>query len=191
MTVYEAILKRRTIRRFQSKPVPYPVLEKMVNAARMAPSAANLQPCEYLVVDDPALVAEVFTTLKWAGYIYPSGDPPEGKRPTAYIIVIFNREKNAQSGAVDAAAAIENMILTALEEGVASCWLGSVSRKELAGILKIPDKYTIESVLALGYPDQESFAEEFTGSVKYWLDEKGNLHVPKRSLKEILHHNTL
>jgi len=190
VTVYEAILKRRTIRRFQPKPVPYAVLEKMVNSARLAPSAANLQPCEYLVVDEPALVAEVFTTLKWAGYIAPAGNPPEGKRPTAYVIVLLKQEKDAPYGAVDAAAAIENMILTALEEGVAICWLGSVYRKELAKILKIPDKYAIDSVLALGYPDQESFAEEFAGSVKYWLDEKGNLHVPKRSLKEILHHNT-
>ena len=188
MTVYEAVLKRRTVRRFQPRPVPYALLEKMVNAGRLAPSAANLQPCEFLVVDSPKLVPQVFATLKWAGYVAPAGNPPEGKQPTAHIIVLLNRQKS-KDGTADAAAAIENMILTALEEGVASCWLGSVDRKRLSEILRIPDYCEIDSVLALGYPDQENKVEDFTGSVKYWLDEKGNFHVPKRSLKEVLHHN--
>lgn len=46
MNLYETIIKRRSIRRFKDMPVPYEVLEKCVNAARLAPSAANLQPCE-------------------------------------------------------------------------------------------------------------------------------------------------
>ena len=189
MTVYEAILKRRTVRRFQPEPVPYPVLEKMVNAGRLAPSAANLQPCEFVIVDDPALAAEVFATLKWAGYVALAGNPPEGKRPAAYIVLLLNQEKG-RDGIADAASAIENMILAGLEEGVAGCWLGSVDRPRLAKVLNIPDNCHIDSVLALGYPDQENRAEDFTGSVKYWLDEKGNFHVPKRSLKDVLHRNT-
>jgi len=128
--------------------------------------------------------------LKWAGYVAPAGNPPEGKEPTAYIVVLINRKKEGwKNGIVDAASAIENMILTALEEGVGSCWVGSVDRKRLAEKLQIPDYYEIDSVLALGYPDQENKVEEFRGSVKYWLDEEGNFHVPKRSLKEVLHHN--
>ncbi len=189
MTVYETILKRRTIRRFQSKPVPYQVLEKMADAGRLAPSAANLQPCEFLIVDEPDTVSKVFDTLKWAAYVTPAGNPPEGRRPVAYIILLINQEKN-RDGAVDAAAAIENMILTGLEEGVASCWLASVDRSQLAKILNVPDNCRIDSVIALGYPDQENQAEDFSGSVKYWLDEKGNFHVPKRSLKDVLHRNT-
>ena len=189
MTVYETILKRRTVRRFQPRPVPYSTLEKMVNAGRLAPSAANLQPCEFLIVDDPNLTATVFSTLQWAGYVTPAGNPPEGKQPAAYIILLLNQPEN-KYGAVDAAAAIENMILTALEEGVGSCWLASVDRSRLAKILNIPDNCRIDSVLALGYPDQENQAEDFSGSIKYWLDEKGNYHVPKRSLKDVLHRNT-
>jgi nitroreductase len=188
MTVYELILNRRTIRRFQPGPVPYALLEKMVNAGRLAPSAANLQPCEFLIVDNPELAGEVFTTLKWAGYVAPDGDPPEGERPVAYIIILLNQPEN-KYGSVDAAAAIENMILAALEEGIAACWLGSIDRVRMARILDIPGCCRIDSVLALGYPGQESRPEEFKGSVKYWLDEKGNFHVPKRGLKEVLHRN--
>ena len=169
MTVYETILKRRTVRRFQPKPVPYPTLEKVVNAGRLAPSAANLQPCEFLIVDDPKLTPDVFVTLKWAGYVAPAGNPPEGKRPAAYVILLLNQEKH-KDGVADAGAAIENMILAALEEGIASCWLASVDRGRLAQVLHIPDNCLIDSVIALGYPDQENQVEEFSGSVKYWLD---------------------
>jgi len=52
MTFYETLIKRRSIRRFKAMPVPYAVLDKCVNAARLAPSAANLQPLEYIVVDE-------------------------------------------------------------------------------------------------------------------------------------------
>jgi len=189
MTVEEVILKRRTVRSFQPRPVPDSILEKMVNAGRLAPSAANLQPCEFLIVDDPNLTAAVFSTLKWAGYVTPAGNPPEGKRPAAYIILLLNQKKS-RGGIADAGAAIENMILTGLEEGVAACWLGSVDRGQLTKILNIPDYCRVDSVLALGYPDQENQAEDFSGSVKYWLDEKSNYHVPKRSLKDVLHRNT-
>ncbi len=66
MNVYEAICKRRTIRRFKQTPLPQETLEKLINAARLAPSAGNLQPNEYIVVDKPDLVDRVFSTLRWA-----------------------------------------------------------------------------------------------------------------------------
>ena len=89
--VYRIILKRRTIRQFQQKKIPFAFLKKLVNSARLAPSGANLQPCAYIVVDDSPLLDKVFTTLKWAGYIAPAGNPPEGKRPVAYIVVWLTR----------------------------------------------------------------------------------------------------
>ncbi|MCK4245269.1 MAG: nitroreductase family protein [Candidatus Omnitrophica bacterium] len=186
--VYQIILKRRTIRRFQQKRIPFALLKKIVNGGRLAPSGANLQPCAYIVVDNSTLLDKVFATLKWAGYIAPAGNPPEGKRPTAYIIILINKEIN-KYGEKDAAASIENMILTALEKGIGSCWIGSIERGRLRQILKIPEEHKIDSVLALGYPDEKSVAESFKGSVKYWKDSSGVFHVPKRDLNSILHHN--
>ena len=186
--VYELILKRRTIRSFRQKKIPLTLLKKLVNAGRLAPSGANLQPCEYVIVNHPTLLEKVFSTLKWAGYIVPAGNPPEGKKPTAYIIVLINKEIN-KYGEKDAAAAMENMILAALEKGISSCWIGSIERKKLRKILGIPDKYKIESVLALGYPDEKSVIEEFKSSIKYWKDKQGVLHVPKKRMESIFHHN--
>ena len=189
MKVYEAICKRRTIRRFSQEPVPKEILEKLIKAARLAPSAANLQPCEYIVVDEPSLVANVFSTLRWAGYIAPRGDPPEEERPVAYIIVLLNKEKVKAGGERDAAAGIENIVLAALEEGIGSCWLGSIERETLRGILNIPNRCDIDSVVALGYPKESPVVEEMKDSIKYWKDDKNILHVPKRRLQDILHWN--
>jgi len=186
--VYQIILKRRSIRSFKQKKIAFALLKKLVNSARLAPSAANLQPCEYVVVNEPTLSEKVFSTLKWAGYIAPAGNPPEGKRPTAYIIVLVDKEIN-KNGEKDAAAAIENMILTAAEKGIGSCWIGSIERIKLRQILKIPREYKIDSVLALGYPDEKSVIEKFKGSIKYWKDKEGVLHVPKKRMESIFHHN--
>ncbi|HNS48711.1 MAG TPA: nitroreductase family protein [bacterium] len=188
MGVYETILKRRTIRRFRPDPVPPELLEKLAEAGRLAPSGGNLQPCEFIIVDQPDRVAELFPALRWAAYVAPAGNPPEGHRPTAYVVVLVNQSIKRE-GPVDSAAAVMSMILTAQEAGVSSCWLGSIEREKLAEMLGIPGNYHIDSVLALGYPDQKSCVEEYRDSVKYWLDDRGDFHVPKRGLKEILHRN--
>lgn len=186
--MYRIILKRRTIRSFQQKKIPFALLKRIVNAGRLAPSAANLQPCEYIIVNHPTLLEKVFSTLKWAGYIAPAGNPPEGKKPIAYIIVSINKEIN-KNGEEDAAAAMENMILVAAEKGIGSCWIASIERAKLRQILKIPKKHKIDSVLALGYPDEKAVVEPFKNSIKYWKDKDEVLHVPKKGLTSILHHN--
>jgi nitroreductase len=189
MHVYDAIINRRTIRRYQQKPIDENILIKLVNAARLAPSAANLQPCEYILVNDKSTVDQIFPCLKWAGYIAPAGNPPEGERPVAYFIVLLNRNWRKEGGEVDAAAAIENILLAALEEGIATCWLGAIDRDKLRIILGVPEYCSIDSVVALGYPNEKSVVEETDDTVKYWKDESGLFHVPKRKQQTILHKN--
>lgn len=188
MNVYQAITERRTIRKYQQKPIPMDVLKKLVNAGRLAPSASNLQPLEYVVVSSEEMREKVFPTLAWAGYITPLGIPKEGEKPTAYIVVLMNRNIVKEGGERDAGASIENIILAAFEEGICSCWIGSINRSELKKILKIPEHLDIDSVIALGYPKEKSAVEEFKDSVKYWKDEQGVLHVPKRNLQDIIHY---
>jgi nitroreductase len=186
--VYSTILKRRTIRKYQQTPISMDILKKLVNAARLAPSAANLQPLEYIIVTSSDIRKKVFSTLAWAGYITPLGIPKEGEEPAAYIVVLINRNIVKEGGERDVGAAIENMILAALEEGIASCWICSINRNKLREFLEIPPNLEIDSVLALGYPAEKSVVEEFKGSVKYWKDEEGTLHVPKRKLEDIVHY---
>ena len=189
MSVYELILKRRTIRKFLRRQISEKVLKKIVNAGRLAPSASNLQPLEFVIINDINVLGKIFATLKWAGYIAPLGNPAEGQRPTAYIVVLINSDIQKEKGEVDAAAAIENMILTAMEEKIGSCWIGSVNHNEVRKILQIPDQYKIDSVLALGYPAEEPVVEQAKDSIKYWKDESGRLHVPKKKFDDIVHFN--
>jgi len=189
MTVIDTVRTRRTIRFYQQRPIPPDTLRELVDAARFAPSGGNLQPLEYIVVADPKLVPQVFPTLAWAGHVRPRRDPPEGKRPVAYIVVLLNRQVRSSGGAHDVGAAIENLLLAAWEKGIGTCWLGSVDRKELRAILHVPDHLELDSVVALGYPAEQPLAKEMTDSVEYYLDDRDTLHVPKRRLADILHHD--
>jgi len=186
MQVFEAVFKRRSIRRFKQEPIPLDILKKLVDAARVAPSAANIQSLRYIVVTNPDLLGQIFPALMWAGYIAPDGNPPPGEEPTAYLVVLVNKEIARSDYQLDAGAAIENLILTALEEGIGSCWLGAVDRGRIREILDVSEDFEIESVIALGYPNEEPVMETMTDSVEYWKDEGGRLHVPKRSLDEVL-----
>lgn len=189
MRLYDFILSRRSIRKFKPAPLERSVLEKIVNAGRLAPSAGNLQPLEFVVVDDAGVRAQVFPCLRWAAYISPEGNPKPGQEPAAYIVTLVNTAVRDKGYEYDVGAAMENMTLTAWEERVGSCWLISIVREKLAEILRIPEGYRVDSVLALGYPAEESVAEVAGESIKYWKDAEGRLHVPKRSLKDIIHFN--
>lgn len=190
MTLYDLIVSRRTIRQFKPISLSRDFLQKLVNAARLAPSAANLQPLEFVVVDAKEIRKRIFPCLKWAGYITPGGNPEPGQEPTAYIVILINKGIKKKGYEWDAGAAIENMILAAWEEGIGSCWLASVDRVRVRKILGIPKEHLIDSVLALGYAAEAPVMEDMKDSVKYWKDKRGHLHVPKRKLKDVIHFNT-
>lgn len=188
-SIYDVIAGRRMIRRFRPEPVPMELLERLVNVGRLAPSAANLQPLEFIVVDETGLKAEVFPCLKWAAYIAPAGDPGPGEEPAAYIVTLANTKVREKMFEYDIGAAMENMILAALAEGVGSCWLLSIDREKLRAVLGVPEDYRVDSVLALGYPAEEPAAEVMGESCRYWKDADGRLHIPKRAVASVIHFN--
>lgn len=189
MKVYDAIVSRRSIRRFAQKPVSLEILKKCVNAARLAPSAANLQPLEYIVVTDKKLCAQLFETLNWAAYIQPKWTPKEAERPTAYIVVLVKDTQNPYYER-DVGFATENIVLTAEGEGLGSCILCNIERIKIQEIFKIPLTIAVDSVIALGTIAETSVVEVLKDSVKYWRDDHDVLHVPKRKLDDIIHINT-
>ena len=190
MNMHTLIQKRRTIRRFKQEPITLETLTNLADAGRLAPSGANLQPLEFILLEDSQKVNAFFQHTRWAAYLpKDSGRPPENQTPVAYIVVLINRHIRSQGGEHDAGAAVQSMILAALEQGIGSCWLGSLDRPAIKRLLSIPDHYDIDTALALGYPDETPVVEDVTDSIKYYLDKDDTLHVPKRSLSSILHHN--
>lgn len=122
MDVYDAITKRRSIRQFKRKPVAYEILQRCIDAARLAPTAMNFQLCEYIIVDDEKLLPRVLDTINTLSGVQ---KPEEGwsleQRPKAYIVTLINTELEAEIGAdrtntqYDVGLAMENIILMALE----------------------------------------------------------------------------
>ncbi len=187
MDMIELIKTRRSIRRYLPKKIDLDILKDLVDCGRLAPSGANRQLLVFHIIQKEELLEPVFGTLRWAGYIAPEGDPKEGEKPVAYITVMVRRDL-ADPKAVerDVGAAIENILLAAWSYGIGSCWINSVKRQELANILNISDEYHIESVIALGYPAEAPVIEDSEETIRYYKDEKGVLHVPKRPLKNVL-----
>ena len=190
MSVRDLIMQRRSIRRYTQEPVEKALLESLVDAARLAPSAMNRQPLEFIIVDETVTVSDLFDLTLWARYLGDNGRPGIDERPTAFIAVLVNKELKSAWTAHDIGAAVENMVLAALEHGVGSCWIGSLNREKTSRLLAVPSTHEIDSVLALGFPAETPVAEVLTGSVEYYKDENGTLHVPKRTLKSICHYNS-
>lgn len=188
MDIYDVFLSRRTIRRFTQNPVALPLLKKFVNAARLAPSAANLQPLEYLIVTEERLRAKLFETLGWASYLQPKWVPSEDERPMAYIVILVTDPKNPFYQR-DVGFASGTIVLAAEAEGLGSCVLCNIDREKIRSIFTIPSTIAVDSVIALGYKAEKPVVEDLEGSVKYWRDDQDVLHVPKRKLDDIIHSN--
>ena len=188
LSIYDTIISRRSIRRFKQKPIKIEILKKLINAARLAPSGANLQVLEYFIVTDKILCSKIFDTIGWAGYIKPTWKPRKEERPTTYIIILTN-DINDRYYIRDVGIATENIVLTAESENVGSCILCNIKRNKIRKFLRIPDNFHVDSVIALGYKAEQPVIEDMKDSVEYWRDENDVLHVPKRRLKDIIHIN--
>ena len=161
------------------------ILYELVKAARMAPAAANIQPLQYMIVHQKQLLDPVFDCTLWAGYL-DNYAPKPGFRPAAYIVVLINEDIKKAGNDNDAGAACQNIMLTAVEKGLGSCWIGSVNRKKLSKLLGVPENCKIHTVIALGYPAEDPVWEEMEDSHKYYLDEERRLHVPKRRMCDVI-----
>jgi len=196
MDIYEATIRRRSIRQYKDTAVPYKILEKCVNTGRLAPSARNRQLCEYIIIDGEELLPKVFGSLTtWLGQERKKGDPLPERLPKAYIIILINSTLESELGGTrrmttyDVGLSAENIILVALEQGVGTCPMLAFDEDELKLVLDIPDNYSVALVVALGYPDESPVLEVSTGPIQSWIDSGGVRHVPKRKLEDIMHRN--
>jgi len=187
MNFEEVVYKRRTIRRFKQDPVPLETLKKLVDFARVAPMAKNVQAMDFIIVKNPEIRKKLFPLVGWAGSLPQDQRTPEkGREPTAYIILLVNKDIKPAYVDFDVGAAAENILLGAITFGLGTCWMDNVRFQKLKALLDIPDFYVIKQVISLGIPDEESTMEPLSDSFKYWKDEKGNMHVPKRALDDVI-----
>ena len=188
---YDAVLlKRRTIRFYQQKPVAEKHLVKMVEAALHAPSAANNLPLRYTIVRNSDLVQAVFYHTKYGGRVTPRRSPEwKVNAPTAFIAVSAVKNGPSISPMVyaDSGAAIMSMQFAAVQENLGTCWIGAFNAKEVSEILAIDGSEQLIFLLAVGHPAETPVEDaiEAGESVAYYLDEYDRLHVPKYKLEAV------
>ncbi|MDL2227412.1 nitroreductase family protein [Odoribacter sp. OttesenSCG-928-L07] len=189
--IKDLVLKNRSYRRFYGDyKIELQVLEDLIELARLSPSGRNLQPLKYVIVNDEDTNAKVFSTLAWAGYLKDWDGPELSERPTAYIVMMVDKNLTAGTPAIDEGIACQSILLGAVENGLGGCIIQSVKRVELAGIIKLPESFEIALVIALGKPKEDvRIIEIQEDDVKYYRDENGVHYVPKRSIDEIMFEN--
>jgi nitroreductase len=186
--IRDLIKSNRTFRRFyEGEKIEREILMGLVDLARLSASAGNMQPLKYILVCEPEQRAAVFACLGWAGYLTDWPGPPEGERPAGYIVVLGDREISKNFWC-DHGIAAQSILLGAREQGLGGCMHGSIKQDELRKALGITDRYEIMLVISLGKPKEEVVLEEVgaDGSIKYWRDEQGVHHVPKRKLEDLV-----
>ena len=153
----------------------------------MSASGANRQPLKYILSHRPDHNALIFPHLRWAAYFKDWPGPAEGERPAAYIIILGDKNIRPEFGC-DHGIAAQSILLGATEKGLGGCMIASVVRPELQQALAIPAHFEILLAIALGKPKETVVLEPLgpAGDIKYWRDDDGQHHVPKRSLDDII-----
>jgi len=190
MNFEQLIIKNRSYRRFDhSGPVGMDTLAALVDIARRTPSAANRQPLKYVLVADEAGCARLFPFTRWGGSLKGWGGPTENERPTAYTIVLGDREISKDAVVnMDCGIACQSMLLAAAERGLGGCMLGAIDRDGIRKTFAIPERFDILLVVALGVPAEQCVIVDAKpgGDVTYFRTPDGVHHVPKRPLSEIV-----
>ncbi len=145
MEVFEAIQERRSIRAFIDQPVPRKIMEKLLEAARLAPSARNIEPWHFIAVTDK----EKRQTLSKGRYAKFVAQAP------LVIVACANKKASPKWHSIDVALAVENIVLTAVSEGLGTCVVGSFEEKEVREVLGVPLDFEVLVMVAMGYAGQK------------------------------------
>lgn len=154
-----SLAKRRfSVRKYTDKPIPRDVLERVLEAGRMAPSAVNFQPWKFVVIDEPGMLEKVFATYKrdWI-------------RSAPVVIVVcgdhtrsWHRADGKDHADIDIAITVDHMTLAAVEEGLGTCWVCNFNSMDLAKVLNLPKGTEAAVMLPLGYPAEEGDPDRHT-----------------------------
>jgi nitroreductase len=160
MEAQEALITRRSIRRYDDNPIHLKILEQIIDAARLAPTANNRQPWEFIIITDKEMRQKIAELADYGKFI--------AQAPACVAVFC----KDTKYYLEDCSAATQNILLSAWAQGIGSCWVAGDKKpycQPISKLLKVPDGYKLVSLIALGYPVGK--------------------HAPhhKRELSEVLH----
>jgi nitroreductase len=147
MAVLEVIRKRYSCRAYQDKTIEQEKLDQVFEAARLAPSAKNMQDWRFVVVRDKDKKQRIADCTNHPEVFGKAGVMIAACSSSSYIM-----KCGQLAGVIDVAIALEHICLQATELGLATCWIGSFEPEKVREILKIPQGIAIIELMALGYP---------------------------------------
>jgi nitroreductase len=160
MEVFEAIRRRKSVRAYTKTPVPEEKLEKILEAARLAPSAENIQPWYFIVVTDHEKRKQIAKSGIFAGFLEES---------PVVIVGCGDQKASPKWYEIDVAIAMQNMVLAATAEGLGTCWIGSFDEGLVKKLLKIPERFSVVALLTVGYPRKKL---DLTRKIVHFLRRK-------------------
>jgi nitroreductase len=156
MDVFEAVLKRKSVRAFQDREVPEDTILRLLEAARLAPSASNRQEWRFVVVRDATLRKQLADAAHGQKFV--------GEAPVVLVCCAETDGHLMPCGQpcypIDVAIAIDHVTLCATAEGLGTCWIGAFDEPQVKEILEIPAHIRVVELLPLGYPRDASPAEK-------------------------------
>ncbi len=166
MEFLNLVSKRQSVRSYKPESVPREVIDRCIEAARLAPSACNSQPWSFVVIDDKEIKRKVADAAFGGIYSMCSF----AKSAPVLIAVITERSlfaaalgsyfRGSQFSLIDVGIACEHLVLQAAEEGLGTCWLGWFNEKKVKKELNLPKSAKIDVLISLGYPLDETIREK-------------------------------
>ena len=153
--LFEIIRTRRSIRKYKEKAVPWDNVVEILQAAKYAPFAGNILNCKFVVVKNEEkrkAIAEASVQQYWMQdapiHIVVVGEPEKAER--------YYGTRGARLYTIQgAAAAVQNMLLTAHSLGLGACWVGAFDEEEIRRICNLPEHVNVQAVVTVGYADED------------------------------------
>ncbi|AIS33031.1 nitroreductase family protein [Methanobacterium formicicum] len=166
MDVFEAVTQRKSIRKYKDKEIEKEKLIKVLESARIAPSASNRQEWKFIVVKDENTRNKLVSAAHDQKFV--------GQAPVTIVACSTESERIMPCGqhayTVDLSIAVSFMMLEATELGLGTCWLGAFDEEAVKEILGIPSDIRVPAMFTLGYADENPVAR------------------PRKALKDIVSH---
>jgi nitroreductase len=148
MSFYDLVAERVSVRAYKDTPLPDHILRKLLDAARLAPSACNIQPWHFIVVRDPAVRARLFPAERQAWIAHAPVSIVACSRPGQAWVRGLDGKNHAD---IDLAIAMEHLVLAATAEHLGTCWICSFDPAEVRAALDLPDDLEPVALTPLGF----------------------------------------
>jgi len=160
MDAIEVLKTRRSVRAYTPGPVPRRIIEDVVDCGRLAATAINIQPWEFVVVTDPEVLRRIAETTDYGKFI--------ADAPVCVVVLCRDTKYYLEDGS----AATENILLAARAHGLGSCWVAGDKKpyaREICRLVRAPQGYKLVSLIPIGYPaESPEKAKRPLSDVLHW-----------------------